>query len=80
MKNSEKLQENLEAVDQNLSNETIESISNSIKCLEKICGCGETYEQKLSELKISIMKFKNYQETFQEWKKIYSLMSKKEMM
>ncbi len=51
MKNSEKLQENLEAVDQNLSNETIESISNSIKCLEKICGCGETYEQKLSELK-----------------------------
>ena len=51
MKNSEKLQENLEAVDQNLSNETIESISNSIKCLEKICGCGETYEQKLCELK-----------------------------
>ena len=51
MKNSEKLQENLEAVDQNLSNETIESISNSIKCLEKICGCGETYVQKLSELK-----------------------------
>ena len=51
MKNSEKLQENLDAVDQNLSNETIESISNSIKCLEKICGCGETYEQKLSELK-----------------------------
>lgn len=51
MKNSEKLQENLEAVDQNLSNETIESISNSIKCLEKICGCGEVYEQKLSELK-----------------------------
>ena len=51
MKNSEKLQENLEAVDQNLSNETIEAISNSIKCLEKICGCGEVYEQKLSELK-----------------------------
>ena len=51
MKNSEKLQENLEAVDQNLSNETIEAISTSIKCLEKICGCGEVYEQKLSELK-----------------------------
>ena len=41
MKNSEKLQENLETVDQELSNDAIESISNSIKCLEKICGCGE---------------------------------------
>ena len=51
MKNSEKLQENLETVDQNLSNDAIESISNSIKCLEKICGCGEIYEQKLNELK-----------------------------
>lgn len=51
MKNSEKLQENLETVDQELSNDAIESISNSIKCLEKICGCGEIYEQKLSELK-----------------------------
>ena len=51
MKNSEKLQENLEAVDENLSNVTIESISNSIKCLEKICNCGEVYEGKLSELK-----------------------------
>ena len=51
MKNSEKLQENLETVDQELSNDAIESISNSIKCLEKICGCGEIYEQKLNELK-----------------------------
>ena len=51
MKNSEKLQENLEAVDKNLSDITIESISNSIKCLEKICSCGEVYEGKLSELK-----------------------------
>ena len=50
MKNSEKLQENLETVDQNLSNDAIESISNSIKCLEKICGCGEIYEKKLNEL------------------------------
>lgn len=51
MKNSEKLQENLEEVDENLSNQAIESVSNSIRCLEKIAPCGEMYEEKLSELK-----------------------------
>lgn len=51
MKNSEKLQENLEEVDENLSNQAIESVSNSIRCLEKIASCGEMYEEKLSELK-----------------------------
>ena len=51
MKNSEKLQENLEEVDENLSNQAIESVSNSIRCLEKIASCGELYEEKLSELK-----------------------------
>lgn len=51
MKNSEKLQENLEEVDNNLSNQAIESVSNSIRCLEKIVSCGEVYEEKLTELK-----------------------------
>ena len=51
MKNSEKLQENLEEIDDNLNNQAIESVSNSIRCLEKISNCGEIYEEKLSELK-----------------------------
>lgn len=51
MKNSEKLQENLEEADNNLSNQAIESVSNSIRCLEKIVSCGEVYEEKLAELK-----------------------------
>lgn len=51
MKNSEKLQENLQQIDENLNNQAIESVSNSIRCLEKISGCGEQYEEKLGELK-----------------------------
>ena len=51
MKNSEKLQENLQEIDSNLSNEAIESISNSIRCLEKISTYGEQYESRLNELK-----------------------------
>ena len=51
MKNSEKLQENLQEIDENLNNQAIESVSTSIRCLEKISDCGEMYEEKLSELK-----------------------------
>ena len=51
MKNSEKLQENLQEIDETLNNQAIESISNSIRCLEKISSCGEIYEEKLTELK-----------------------------
>ena len=51
MKNSEKLQENLQIIDNNLSNQAIESISESIRSLEKIAGFGVQYEEKLSELK-----------------------------
>lgn len=51
MKNSEKLQENLEEIDESLSNQAIESVSNSIRCLERISSCGEQYESKLCELK-----------------------------
>ena len=50
-KNAEKLQENLEEIDETLNNQGIESISNSIRCLEKIANCGEIYEEKLAELK-----------------------------
>ena len=51
IKNSEKLQENLQEIDESLNNQAIESISNSIRCLEKISNCGEQYENKLNELK-----------------------------
>ena len=51
MKNSEKLQGNLQEIDENLNNQAIESVSTSIRCLEKISDCGEMYEEKLSELK-----------------------------
>ena len=51
MKNSEKLQENLEIIDQSLNNQAIESVSNSIRALEKISSCGDVYQDKLSELK-----------------------------
>lgn len=51
MKNSEKLQENLQNIDESLNMQAIEGVSNSIKCLEKIENCGEVYSEKLSELK-----------------------------
>ncbi len=47
MKNSEKLQENLNCIDENLSMKVIEGVSNSIRCLEKIEDCGEEYSEKL---------------------------------
>ena len=51
MKNSEKLQENLKNIDENLRLQAIEGVSVSIKCLEKIEDCGTIYTEKLSELK-----------------------------
>lgn len=51
MVNSEKLKENLQIIDDNLNNNAIEGISNSIKCFEKIENCGEIYKEKLAELK-----------------------------
>ncbi len=51
MKNSEKLQENLQNIDERLNMQAIEGVSNSIKCLEKIENCGEIYSEKLAELK-----------------------------
>ena len=51
MKNSEKVQLNLETIDENLNNKAVESVSDSIKCLEKISNCGDIYQEKLSELK-----------------------------
>lgn len=51
MKNSEKLQENLNCIDDNLENAVIEGVSNSIRCLEKIESYGEEYSNKLTELK-----------------------------
>ncbi len=51
MMNSEKLKENLNAIDVNINENAIENISNSIRCLEKIEEYGEIYKEKLSELK-----------------------------
>ena len=51
MKNSEKLQENLNSIDENLNYQVIDGISDSIKCLEKIEDCGEIYSEKLAEMK-----------------------------
>lgn len=51
MMNSEKLKENLEIIDENINSNAIEYISTSIRCLEKIENYGETYKNKLNELK-----------------------------
>mgnify|MGYP004668865659 FL=1 len=51
MMNSEKLKENLEEINENINSNTIEYISNSIRCLEKIEDYGEVYKSKLAELK-----------------------------
>ncbi len=51
MKNAERLQENLTEIDEELNNQGVESISNSIRCLERISSCGKAYEEKLTELK-----------------------------
>lgn len=51
MMNSEKLKENLETIDENINSNAIEYISTSIRCLEKIENYGETYKNKLNELK-----------------------------
>lgn len=51
MMNSEKLKENLNTIDNNINENAIEYISNSIRCLEKIEEYGKIYKEKLSELK-----------------------------
>lgn len=51
MMNSEKLRENLKIIDESINSNAIEYISNSIRCLEKIESYGETYKNKLNELK-----------------------------
>ena len=49
--NSEKIQENLLAVDESINLNAIDAISNSIRCLEKIQDYGDDYKNKLFELK-----------------------------
>ena len=51
MLNSEKIQESLNNIDVNLNENAVISISNAIRCLEKIEDFGEEYKQKLPELK-----------------------------
>ncbi len=49
--NSEKVSENLSFVDNEINNNTVDSISNSIKALEKIENLDKEYEQQLNTLK-----------------------------
>ncbi len=51
MKNSEKIYTNLIEIEQNLGNNAIEAINNSIRCFEKIEDLDEKYKNKLIELK-----------------------------
>ena len=51
MMNSEKISENLNNIDSNLNNTTIDSISESIRSLEKISNIDNKYNDKLVELK-----------------------------
>ncbi len=51
MLNSEKIQESLNTIDIDLNDNAVISISNAIKCLEKIENFGEQYQEKLPELK-----------------------------
>ena len=51
LKNSEKIYSSLTEIEDNLSNNAIEAINNSIRCFEKIEGLGEKYQEKLTELK-----------------------------
>ena len=51
MKKSEKIYNNLTEIEENLSNNAIEAINNSIRCMEKIENLGERYKCKLGELK-----------------------------
>lgn len=51
MKNSEKIYSNLVEIENNLNNDAIEAVNNSIKCFEKISNLGEKYENGLSQLK-----------------------------
>ena len=49
--NSEKLKDNLNTIDNNINENALEYISNSIKCLEKIEDYGDVYKIKLEELR-----------------------------
>ena len=51
MKNSEKIYTNLTEVEENLSNNAVEAINNSIRCMERIESLGDNYRNKLTELK-----------------------------
>lgn len=51
IKNSEKIYSNLMETEENLGNNAIEAINNSIRCLDKIENLGEKYQAKLIELK-----------------------------
>lgn len=51
MLNSEKLQNNINEVDENINGGVIDGLSNSIRALEKIENLGEEYQEKLTSLK-----------------------------
>lgn len=53
MQNAEKLKENLEQIDNELSNNAVGAISSAIRSLERIQDCGNEYSEKLNLLKSS---------------------------
>ena len=51
IQNAEKLQSSINSIDAELNENVISGISNCIRNLEKIEDCGETYQNKLADLK-----------------------------
>ena len=51
MNNAEKLQNSMQAIDEELNENVIVGISNSIRNLEKVEDCGKIYSEKLAQLK-----------------------------
>ncbi|MCI9177187.1 MAG: DNA repair protein RecN [Clostridia bacterium] len=51
MNNAEKLQNSMKTIDEELNENVIAGISNSIRNLEKIEDCGKIYSEKLAQLK-----------------------------
>ena len=62
--NSEKLKDNLAQVDTCINDNAIESISSSIRCLEKIENYGEIYKQKLEDLRNIYYELEEYVRDF----------------
>lgn len=66
--NSERLHINLTEIDETLSNQVIDGLSNSIKALEKIEEYGEIYKEKLIDLKNIYYEIQEHSRDFENMK------------